>query len=259
MPVIGKTVCIIPARMASTRFPGKPLANILGIPMLGHCYYRSKMCKFVDDVYVATCDQEIMNYAESIGAKAIMTADTHRGATDRIAEAIDKIENESGEKIEIAVMLQGDEPMVTPAMIDLSIEEIKKSSSDVLNIISPIADEDFENPNVVKVVVAQNKNVLYFSRSAIPSGVKWYRSVPKLKQLGVILFRKEFLFKYNEMNLTPLEEIESCDMLRVLENGYEIKAHIADKQTWAVDTPEDLKFVEKKMEDDPLIKEYAKG
>jgi 3-deoxy-manno-octulosonate cytidylyltransferase (CMP-KDO synthetase) len=253
-----KTVAIIPARMASTRFPGKPLASILNMPMIGHCYFRAKMCKSLDEVYIATCDEEIREYGEGIGAKVIMTGSAHLGATDRTAEAIEKIEKKNGEKIKIVAMIQGDEPMFTPEIIDDSVEEIKgRKAFGILNIISPISEREFESPNVVKVVVGQDKNVLYFSRSAIPSRAKWKGPVPMLKQLGIILFRKKFLFEYNEMKPTPLEEIESCDMLRVLEKSYKIKAHVADFPTWAVDTPEDLKFVEEKMKNDPLVKKYV--
>src|SRR3989338_8650143 len=105
---------IIPARMGSSRFPGKPLAKILGMPMVGHVYFRSKMSKILNDVYIATCDKEIGDYADSIGAKWAMTKDTHERASDRCAEAMLKIENETGEKVDIAVMIQGDEPMIFP-------------------------------------------------------------------------------------------------------------------------------------------------
>ena len=125
MNIIG----IIPARMASSRFPGKPLAPILGIPMIGHVYFRSKMSRLLNEVYVATCDREIADYIESIGGHAIMTSDKHERASDRCAEAMLKIESATGEKTDIVVMIQGDEPMVTPEMIEKAVEPMIKDDS----------------------------------------------------------------------------------------------------------------------------------
>ena len=113
-----RVVAVIPARMASSRFPGKPMALIHGMPMIGHCYCRVRLCDALSDTYVATCDKEIFDYIESIGGKAIMTADTHERASDRAAEAMVKIEEATGEQTDILVMVQGDEPMVNPKMIN---------------------------------------------------------------------------------------------------------------------------------------------
>ena len=114
-------IAIIPARMGSTRFPGKPLAEIHGIPMVGHVYFRTKMCSLLSEAYVATCDQEIYDYIGSIGGKALMTADTHERCSDRTAEAMLKVESETGQRVDIVVMVQGDEPMVTPGMIEQAV------------------------------------------------------------------------------------------------------------------------------------------
>ena len=119
-----KVVAVIPARMASSRFPGKPMALIHGIPMIGHCYYRVSMCTALDDTYVATCDKEIYDYIESIGGKAIMTSDSHERASDRAAEAMLILEGESGVFLDILVMVQGDEPMDTPEMIEQALSPI---------------------------------------------------------------------------------------------------------------------------------------
>lgn len=255
-----KIICIIPARMESSRFPGKPLAKILEMPMIGHCYLRSRMCNMFDEVYVATCNTEIFDYIESIGGKAVMTANTHERATDRTAEAVQIIEKMTDSSFDIVVMVQGDEPMVDPKVLeDATNQMLVNNIPPILNIITKITDlKTFENPNTVKLVTSVNGNMLYLSRSAIPSKAKYDGDIPMLKQLGIILFSKEFLFRFNEMIQTPLEIIESCDMNRVIENDIPIPTFFTEVPTWAIDTPEDLEFVEKKMMHDSLIELYAK-
>ena len=255
-----KIVGIIPARMASSRFPGKPMKKILGMPMIGHCFLRSKMCSLLDEVYVATCDDEIKNYIESIGGNAIMTADTHERASDRTAEALLKIEKASGKKVDIVVMLQGDEPMVIPEMIESAVTPlVEKSSILITNLYSRIQTlKEFEDPNEVKVVVNRNSNALYFSREAIPSRKKGITDVPMYKQVCVIPFRRDFLLEYNQMEQTPLEIIESVDMMRILENGLDVKMVFSDVQSYAVDTLEDLNHVAELMAEDQLVNSYIK-
>jgi 3-deoxy-manno-octulosonate cytidylyltransferase (CMP-KDO synthetase) len=253
-------IAIIPARMGSTRFPGKPMAPIHGIPMIGHVCQRTRMCAMVAETYVTTCDLEIFDYIQSIGGKAVMTTDTHERCTDRTAEAMIKIEKESGEKTDIVVMVQGDEPMVTPEMIERSITPILKDSSiNVVNLMAKIKTiEEFEDPNEVKVVVDPQSNAIYFSREPIPSRKKGAANVPMLKQVCIIPFRRDFLLKFNELESTPLEIIESVDMMRVIEHGYKVRMVFADIQTASVDTAEDLARVEKLMENDALINQYSK-
>ena len=163
-------ISIIPARMNSSRFPGKPLEKIMGMPMIGHCYKRSIMCKDVSDTFVATCDAEIRDYIDSIGGKTIMTSSNHERATDRTAEAMIKIEKNLGKKVDIVVMIQGDEPMITPEMISLSLDPFRKNQNiKVVNLYSDIMTlEEFNDPNEVKVVIDNNDNALYFSREPIP-------------------------------------------------------------------------------------------
>jgi 3-deoxy-manno-octulosonate cytidylyltransferase (CMP-KDO synthetase) len=255
-----KVIGIIPARMAATRFPGKPLADIHGVPMVGHCYFRSKMCNLLDEVYVATCDQEIVDYVESIGGKAVMTKDTHERATDRTAEAVEKIEAETGEPVDVVVMIQGDEPMLVPEMLEDAIRPmIDQPDLQILNIISRIPSREvFESPNSVKVVTDLKGNMLYLSREPIPSGKKYKGEIPMQKQLGIILFRRPFLEEYNNMAQTPHEQIESVDMLRVLENGIPIRTTLARVDTWSVDTAEELALVAEKMQVDPIRARYTK-
>ena len=254
MNIIG----IIPARLASTRFPNKPLAEILGIPMIGHVYHRSKLCSVLSEVYVATCDKEIVEYIESIGGKAIMTANTHERASDRTAEAMLKIEKQTGKRIDIVVMIQGDEAMVTPQMIEnVTKPLIENKEIYIANLTTELKSENEENdPNEVKVVVDKEYNAMYFSREPIPSRKKGGGSFSMLKQVAIIPFQRDFLLKYNNMEQTPLEKIESVDMLRIIENGMKVKMIYTDNQTYGVDTKEDLAHVEKCMESDNLFLQY---
>ncbi|HYF29393.1 MAG TPA: 3-deoxy-manno-octulosonate cytidylyltransferase [Candidatus Paceibacterota bacterium] len=252
---------IIPARMGSTRFPGKPLAPILGIPMVGHVYHRAQMSTALAEVYIATCDQEIGDYADSIGAKWVMTKDTHKCAPDRAAEAMLKIEAETGTKTDIVVMIQGDEPMITPEMIDMAVAPFSADASiEVLNLMAPITSEEEHNdPNCPKVVVDRNNFALYFSREPIPSKKKWNGkdAFPKYKQVCIMPFKRDFLLTFNALPYTPLELVESIDMNRVLEHGHRVKMVLEEYETYCVDTPQDLVRVEAHMQGDELMKTYA--
>ena len=254
-----KTVCIIPARMGSSRFPGKPLAQIRGIPMIGHVYHRCKLSNMLDEVYVATCDYEIKNYIEGIGGKAIMTLDSHERCSDRTLEALQKIEADQNKSVDIVLMVHGDEPMVTPEMLELALKPmIDDHSIQVLNLMSKLKTrEDHNDPNEVKVVVDLQGNALYFSREPIPSWRKGATEVPMLKQVCIIPFRRDFLFTYSALPPTPLEIIESVDMMRVIEHGHKVKMIMTEAVSYAVDTPEDLKRVEKVMQDDKLMHHYS--
>jgi len=255
-----KAVAIIPARMESSRFPGKPLASIHGMPMIGHCYIRTNMCLDLIDTYVATCNQEIADYIESIGGKAIMTSDSHERASDRTAEAMLKIEGLLGYKIDTVVMVQGDEPMTTPEMISKSLEPLLQDDDvNVVNLMSDIEfDSEFEDPNEVKVVVDNNNDALYFSREPIPSKKKGETYGPMQKQVCIIPFRRDFLLMFNDMHETVLEKIESIDMLRVMENGYKVRMIYSDTKSFSVDTQQDLDNVIIEMKNDLLMKTYLK-
>lgn len=252
------TIAIIPARMASSRFPNKPLADIHGVPMIGHCYFRSKMSPCLDEVYIATCDEEIREYAESIGAPCIMTANTHERASDRIAEAMLKIESSTGKRHDVVVLIQGDEPMLHPDMIDAVVKGLEDDpDAAVTNGVAPInTPEEFEDPNEVKVVVNPAGYAVYFSREPIPSRSKWSGDVPMLKQVCIIPFRRDYLLAYNSTPQTPLEQIESVDMLRIIENGEKIRMVPLEKETLSVDTPYDLERVIKAMTNDDLMAKY---
>lgn len=249
-------ISIIPARMGSSRFPGKPMADICGMPMIGHVYKRVKMAKQLNEVYVATCDQVIFDYITSLGGKAVMTSDCHERCSDRCAEAMLKIETETGEKCDIMVMVQGDEPLTFPEMIDEAVQPMLQDTSLVItNLVADLETiEEFENPNEVKVVMDKQEFALYFSREPIPSRKKGVLEVPMKKQVCVIPFTRDFLLKYNAMEPTPLEIIESVDMMRILENGQKVKMIPTQYKTKAVDTLHDLKVVETMMLSDLLFK-----
>ncbi len=252
-------IAIIPARMGSSRFPGKPLADIHGVPMVGHVAIRSAMSRTVSATHIATCDQVIMEYAAKAGLHAVMTADTHTRCTDRTAEALLKIERETGKKADIVVMIQGDEPMVTPEMIDAAVSPMLKDPSiQVVNLMADLADEaEFEDPNEVKVVTDLKGDALYFSREPIPSRRKGTPTVPMKKQVCIIPFRRDYLLHFNAMPEAPLEIIESVDMMRILENGEKVRMVQIGDRTLSVDTPEDLARVREMMRDDPLRKKYS--
>lgn len=251
-------VAIIPARMGSTRFPGKPMAKIHGVPMVGHVYFRTKMCSLLRETYVATCDQEIYDYISSVGGKAIMTSDSHERCSDRTAEAMLKVESATGGKIDIVVMVQGDEPMVAPEMIKAAVHPMLGDPSiQVVNLMARIKTvEEFEDPNEVKVVVDLNDRALYFSREPIPSRRKGVKDVPMLKQVCIIPFQRDYLLKFNSLPETQLERIESVDMMRVIEHGERVHMVMTDVETLSVDTPEELEKVVDLTKEDALINEY---
>ena len=251
-------IAVIPARMESSRFYGKPLKKICGMPMIGHVFNRVKMCKLLSDVYIATCNDEIKDYADSIGAKAIMTKNTHERATDRVSEAIKKIERKTKKKIDIVVMVQGDEPMIHPNMINDSVAPlIKNKEIEVTNLMSEIKSaSEWQDPNEVKVVVDRNNCALYFSREPIPSSKKFDQKIVSYKQVCVISFTKKSLINYCELDETILEKIESVDMNRLLENNIKIKMVLTNRITYAVDTSNDLKVVNELLMNDKLLNSY---
>ena len=251
-------VSIIPARMGSSRFPGKPMADILGMPMIGHVYKRVKMSKLLNEVYVATCDKVIFDYIESIGGKAVMTSNCHERCSDRCAEAMLKIEEQENIKIDIMVMVQGDEPLTFPQMIDEAVNPMLNDKSVIItNLVADLNTlKEFEDPNEVKVVMDKFNNAIYFSREPIPSRKKGILDVPMKKQVCVIPFTHDFLLEYNEMEPTPLEIIESVDMMRIIENGMKVKMVDTQYETKAVDTKEDLNRVIEIMKKDKLVNGY---
>ena len=241
-------LAIIQARMGSSRFPGKPLEKILGKPMIGHVYDKVNQCDLLTKTVVATCDDDIKEYIESIGGEAVMTGDYHERASDRCAEALGYLEKQDGVKYDIIVMVQGDEPMTHPDMIMEAVNPmIEDQNILVTNLLGDIETiEEFEDRNCIKVVCDIESNAIYFSREPIPTREK-INSIPMKKQVCIIPFTRKFLLEYTEMDPTPLEIIESIDMMRVLEHGLKVKMVPTKYQTHAVDTENDLQKVEQLM------------
>lgn len=242
-----KVIAIIPARLASTRFPNKPLAPILGKSMIQHIIERVKLCNEIDEVVVATCDDEIVEHVHSLGQKAIITSNLHERASDRCAEAIYKIESDGSTSFDIVVMVQGDEPMTDPRMISDVLKPFKDDPNlDVVNLFADIQPGEFNSPNCVKVVMDLVGNALYMSRAPIPVSTDGVER-PSGKQLGLIAFRRDALQRFTDLEPTPLEIYESVDMLRFLEHGMKIRMQRTTYRTHAVDIPADIVEVERLM------------
>ena len=252
-----KAIGIIPARMGASRFPGKPLAPILGMPMIGHCYHRTRLAPGLAAAYVATCDQPIIDYVESIGGRAVMTSTSHNRASTRTAEALEIIERQTGELVDMVVMVQGDEPLIAPETIGETVRHFADPSVEIVNIMSRLRTlEAFVDKNNVKVVVNQNNDALYFSREPIPSPWKGWEDLPRYMQTGIIAFRRDTLLSFNAMQETTLEQIESVDMNRVLETGGQIRMVAIDDFTIGVDAPEELAEAEEHLRNDATLPRY---
>jgi len=250
----GRIIAIIPARLGSVRFPGKPLAPLLGRPMIEHVFWRTSMCGEVGDVYVATCDEEIKEAVTRFGGRVIMTSPAHERASDRVAEAAERI------PADIVVMVQGDEPMVTPEMISAAVAPMLVDRSiECVNLAHRITNRDeYLDPNTIKVVMNAANEALYFSRAPIPAIDNAHLDrVSVFKQVCVIPFRREFLREFAQLAPTRLEQAESIDMLRVIEHGRRVRMVEVEIETHAVDTPADLRFVESSMKHDPLTLKYG--
>lgn len=248
-----RVTAVIPARMGSSRFPGKPIKPILGRSMIEHVYRRVVMSEAIDIAYVATCDNEIRDVAEGFGAPVIMTADTHDRASDRVAEAANSIESD------LFVLVQGDEPMLIPESIDLAVAPFRDHANlKCVNLVKRIHTvEEFESRNTIKVVMDQEWNAIYMSREPIPTLLKRGIGASTVyKQVCIIPFRPETLAEYTTLPPTPLEIHESIDMLRLIESGHKVKMIETEYETYAVDTAEDLDRVEALMSNDKLAASY---
>lgn len=225
--------------------------------MLGHVALRCKLEPVFDRVCVATCDREIADYCASIDVEAVMTSDRHERATDRVQEAVQNIERVEGTRFSSVTMVQGDEPMVTPEMLRTALRGLLEGKALVVNLMSRITDdEEFGSPNCVKVVTNLSGHALYFSREPIPSGKKFKSSPRSYKQVCIIPFDRDFLDEYSALEPTYLEEVESVDMMRVLEHGHPLLCLEFDGESYPVDVPEDVYRVEEAMREDPYLKRY---
>ncbi|NLI80772.1 MAG: 3-deoxy-manno-octulosonate cytidylyltransferase [Deltaproteobacteria bacterium] len=239
-------VGIIPARYHSTRFPGKPLALILGKPMIQHVFERAAGSASLQKLVVATDDHRIFRAVRDFGGEVIMTGEHHASGTDRLAEAGTKL---GLAPEDIVANIQGDEPLVRPEMVDALVAALALAQDcPMATLAHPSnSDEDFHNPNVVKLVLDRKKRALYFSRSPIP----FFRETPTasssltegslfLKHLGYYAYRQSFLETFTRLPPTPLETAEMLEQLRALEHGYPIQVAISPWETFGVDTPDDL-------------------
>ena len=227
--------------MGSTRFPGKPLAPILGKAMIQVVFERCAFSNLLDEVIIATCDQEIVDAAEEFGARAVMTSQKHERATERVAEAAGLI---SGD---IYVLIQGDEPLITSEMIDAALTPLlAESSVHCVNLMRKIeSNEDFLNPDNIKVVTQINGDALYMSRSPIPHlGNSNFSAINAYKQVCVMPMTAEILKVYKETAPTKSEVVESIDMLRLIENGIAVRMVETTIESYAVDRPHDVQRVE---------------
>ncbi|MBE8954821.1 MAG: 3-deoxy-manno-octulosonate cytidylyltransferase [Quinella sp. 2Q5] len=233
-----KSICVIPARYSSTRLPGKPLKDICGVPMVCRVYERASRAKSVDAVIVATDDERIFRAVEKFSGRAMMTRADHKTGTDRLAEVAEKFPD-----CDVVVNVQGDEPLIEPALIDELVAAFADENLQMATVASEMTDaEEIANPNNVKVVVDAQSNALYFSRAPIPfprnEGI-----LPVLKHIGIYAYRRKFLLDYARMEPTPLEKTESLEQLRALENGYAIRVIKSSCRFVGVDTAQDLQRV----------------
>ena len=243
---LSTVIAVIPARYGSTRFPGKSLVDIKGRPMIQWVYERTKRSELIDRVIVATDDERILSAVKSFGGEAIMTSSHHATGTDRIAEVAKSLD------CDLVVNVQGDEPLIQPAMIDEAISPLVHDASIPMGTLCrKIEDRDEAfDPNVVKVVFDKNNFALYFSRAPIPwdrdswagkgSWNEFSLDGPLYKHIGIYVYRRDFLLNYSRMPQTALEAVEKLEQLRALEHGFRIKTTVTEHDSFGVDIPDDL-------------------
>lgn len=239
-----KVIAIIPARYASTRFPGKPLATLAGKPVIQHVYEQVK--KVLPEAWVATDDDRIFNAVKLFGGKAVMTRADHKSGTDRIEEAAEKI----GTDADVIINIQGDEPFIQPSQIETICRQFDDASTQIATLGKPFTSmEAVENTNSPKIVIDNNGFALYFSRSVIPfvrgiDQTQWLDHYPYIKHLGIYAYRRKVLQEITKLPQSSLEKSESLEQLRWLQNGYRIRVGITNVETVGIDTPDDLKRAE---------------
>ncbi len=239
-----KFICIIPARYASTRFPGKPLAVIHNKTMIQRVYEQAGLS--LSEVWVAADDQRIKEAVEQFGGKVVMTSTEHKSGTDRVAEAVKNIEQFTGQKFDVVINVQGDEPFIQPEQITAVQKCFDNEKTAIATLVKPITREDeIFDSNKVKAVISNTQKALYFSRSAIPflRGVpqeEWLNKGKFYKHIGMYAYRKEVLQEITKLPQSALELAESLEQLRWLENGYHIQTEFTYHESIGIDTPKDL-------------------
>jgi 3-deoxy-manno-octulosonate cytidylyltransferase (CMP-KDO synthetase) len=237
-----KVICIIPARYASSRFPGKAIADLLGKPMIQHVYERVLKARTISFAAVATDDDRIVAAVEGFGGLAIMTAATHRSGTDRIAEAVSRLDIEDSD---IVVNVQGDQPLFEPSQIDEVARPLLDDPAIPMStlIYKIVREEEVRHPNAVKVVFDRDHFAIYFSRATIPYVRDKGHEGNYYKHHGIYAYRREFLKKFTELPEGNLEKLEALEQLRALEHGYRIKVVETPYDSVEVDTPQELERV----------------
>jgi 3-deoxy-manno-octulosonate cytidylyltransferase (CMP-KDO synthetase) len=237
-----KILGIIPARYASTRFPGKPLADVNGKHMIQRVYEQAKKCKLLSEVVVATDDKRIENAVKKFGGKSIMTSVKHESGTDRCFEAMTKL----GKKFDAVINIQGDEPFIHPEQISLVAKCFKDKNVQLATLVMKLTSiHELTNHNTIKVIVSKKKEAIYFSRTAIPyyrgeDFTEWLKLHTYYKHVGIYGYRSDILAKVTKLERSSLEIAESLEQLRWLENGYKIAVEFTDLESHSIDTPEDL-------------------
>ena len=240
-----KFIGIIPARYASSRFPGKPLAVLGGKYVIQRVY--ETVSSVLDEAYVATDDQRIFDAVIAFGGKAVMTRTDHKSGTDRIEEAAEKLATDA----DVIVNIQGDEPFIQPSQIETICHCFDDENTEIATLGKPFESmEAVKNPNSPKIVTDNNGYAMYFSRSVIPyvrgkEESEWLANFPYLKHLGIYAYKCKVLKEITKLPQSPLEIAESLEQLRWLQNGYKIKVGRTDIETVGIDTPEDLTRAEK--------------
>jgi 3-deoxy-manno-octulosonate cytidylyltransferase (CMP-KDO synthetase) len=233
---VDAAIAIIPARYNSTRFPGKPIVEIDGKPLIEHVYRRVQQAKLVDRIVVATDDRRIADAVQRFGGTAVMTRNDHRSGTDRLAEAAKDLKDDT-----LIVNVQGDEPMIEPSDIDQAIAAARLGGAEMVTLMTRLDQAEADDPNRVKVVTDRAGIALYFSRSKIPHG-----GTCSL-HLGLYVYRVDFLKKFTKLEPAPLEIAERLEQLRALEYGYRIRVVRVQSESWGIDTPEDLEKFRKRQ------------
>ncbi|HTB31710.1 MAG TPA: 3-deoxy-manno-octulosonate cytidylyltransferase [Bacteroidia bacterium] len=239
-----KAVGIIPARFNSTRFPGKPLADIKGKTMIRRVYEQAEKSHLLSAIFVATDDERIVTEVNSFSGNAIMTSPKHQSGTDRCFEVLEKV---GKDKYDIVVNIQGDEPFIHPEQIDAVVKSFHSDTVQIATLGHKINDSrDLISPSLVKIARKANGEALYFSRSPIPFirdaiSKDWTKAYPYLKHIGIYAYRSQVLEEIIKLPMSSLEKAESLEQLRWLENGYSIVVEVTDKESFPVDYPEDLK------------------
>lgn len=238
MSAARKVVGMIPARMAATRLPGKPLLEIAGKPMIQWVWENACRARCVDEVLVATCDPAIMAAVRAFGGRAEMTADTHTSGTERLAEVAARID------ADIVVNIQGDEPLLAPETVDAVVQPLLADPASCMSsAMCPCPEAELDNPATVKVVCGANQNALYFSRWRIPYMRNPAAPVTTMQHIGLYAYTRDFLITVAAMPPAPIEQAECLEQLRALYNGYAIRMVRMDAAPLSVDTPDDLERV----------------